>query len=59
MDLNTLRSLATVSAFLAFLAIVVWAMAGRRKADFDAAAQLPLADDPPAQSAQGALGDKQ
>jgi cytochrome c oxidase cbb3-type subunit 4 len=45
MDVNDLRSLATVLTFVAFIGIVVWAMAGRRRADFDAAAQLPLADD--------------
>ncbi len=35
----------TVLAMTAFLAVVVWAWSGRRKADFDAAAQLPLEDD--------------
>ena len=45
MDVNSLRIAATVITFAAFIGIVFWAMAGRRRADFDAAAQLPLADD--------------
>jgi cytochrome c oxidase cbb3-type subunit 4 len=45
MDLNDLRSLATVLIFLAFLGIAAWAWSSRRRADFDAAAQLPLVDD--------------
>lgn len=45
MDLNDLRSVATVLVFLAFVAIAAWAWSSRRKSDFDAAAQLPFADD--------------
>jgi cytochrome c oxidase cbb3-type subunit 4 len=45
MDLNDLRSLWTVLSFVAFLAIVVWAYSGKRKARFDEAARLPLDDD--------------
>jgi cytochrome c oxidase cbb3-type subunit 4 len=45
MDLNDLRSLWTVLSFAAFLAIVVWAYSGKRKARFDEAARLPLDDD--------------
>jgi cytochrome c oxidase cbb3-type subunit 4 len=35
----------TVLAMTAFLAVVAWAWSGRRKADFDAASQLPLEED--------------
>ena len=42
MDVNLLRSVTTLFMFLVFIGIVVWAMAGRRRADFDAAAQLPF-----------------
>jgi len=44
MDINDLRSLVTVSSFIAFVAIVWWAWSGRKKADFEAAARLPLED---------------
>lgn len=40
-----LRGLGTVSAFVAFCAICVWAWSSHRKADFEQAAKLPFADD--------------
>jgi cytochrome c oxidase cbb3-type subunit 4 len=42
MDINTLRSIVTVLAFLAFIGIVVWAWSWRNQASFDEAAQLPF-----------------
>lgn len=42
MDINALRSLVTVAAFAAFIAILVWAFLPARKAQFDDAAQLPF-----------------
>ena len=42
MDINVLRSIVTVAAFLGFIAIVVWAYRPARKAQFDDAAQLPF-----------------
>ena len=45
MDLNTIRAGITVVAFIAFLGIVAWAWSSRRRADFDAAARLPLEED--------------
>lgn len=45
MDLNDLRSLATLSMFLAFIGIVVYAWNSRRRGEFDSAAQVPLLDD--------------
>ena len=47
MDINDLRSLFTVLAFIAFIGIVWWAYSDRRKATYDAAAMLPLDDDSP------------
>jgi cytochrome c oxidase cbb3-type subunit IV len=41
-DLNTLRSLATVVCFVAFIGVVVWAYSKRNRAAFDEAAQLPF-----------------
>jgi cytochrome c oxidase cbb3-type subunit IV len=41
-DLNTLRSMATVISFLAFLGIVGWAYSKRNRAAFDEAAQIPF-----------------
>lgn len=43
--LSLLRGLGTVFAMLAFIGIVAWAWSARRKADFDAAAALPLEED--------------
>lgn len=56
MDLNDLRSVATVLLLLAFIGIAVWAWSARRKSDFDDAARVPLLDD-----ASGAppIGEKQ
>ncbi len=45
MDINTLRSIITVAAFAAFIAIVLWAYSGRRKAAFDQAARLPFEEE--------------
>ncbi len=47
MDINDLRSLFTVLAFIAFIGIVWWAYSDRRKATYDEAAMLPLDDDSP------------
>ncbi|RPJ46601.1 MAG: cbb3-type cytochrome c oxidase subunit 3 [Betaproteobacteria bacterium] len=45
MDINLMRSVITVVLFVAFIGIVVWAWGKGRRADFDAAARLPLDDD--------------
>jgi cytochrome c oxidase cbb3-type subunit 4 len=45
MDINTIRAGVTVAALITFLAIVAWAWSSRRRADFDAAARLPLDED--------------
>ena len=55
MDVNLLRSVTTLFMFLVFIGIVVWAMAGRRRADFDAAAQLPFLEPTSAESAVSGL----
>ena len=44
MDVGTVRGLVTLVLMLAFIGLVLWAWSGRRKADFDEAAQLPLDD---------------
>ena len=48
MDINDLRSIFTVLAFLCFVGIVWWAYSGRRKQVYEEASQIPLEDDPPA-----------
>ncbi len=58
MDINDLRSLFTVLAFVAFIGIVVWAYSGRRKKAFDEAAMLPFTDDEPASATAGRAGEK-
>lgn len=45
MDVNTLRSITTVVALVAFLGIVWWAWSKNRKADFEQAANLPFEQD--------------
>ena len=45
MDINTLRSLVTVLAFLSFVGIVVWAYSGRARRGFEEAARLPFEED--------------
>jgi cytochrome c oxidase cbb3-type subunit IV len=45
MMMEWLRVLGTVSAFIAFVAICIWAYGGARKSDFERAARLPFADD--------------
>ncbi|MDO9405975.1 MAG: CcoQ/FixQ family Cbb3-type cytochrome c oxidase assembly chaperone [Polaromonas sp.] len=42
MDINFLRSIVTVAAFVVFVAILAWAYRPSRKARFDDAAQLPF-----------------
>jgi cytochrome c oxidase cbb3-type subunit 4 len=44
-DIDALRSLMTVLAFVSFLGIVLWAYSGRTRRRFEEAAQLPFAED--------------
>ena len=44
-DINTLRSLATVVSFITFIGIVVWAWSRSNQSHFDEAAQLPFMND--------------
>ena len=45
MDINTLRSVATVASFVTFIGIVWWAWSKRRSSDFEQAANLPFEQD--------------
>ncbi len=45
MDTILLQIIWTVFAFVFFFGIVVWALSGRRKKDFDKAARMALDDD--------------
>jgi len=45
LDINTLRSLATVVSFITFIGIIVWAYSRRNAADFEKAANLPFEQD--------------
>lgn len=45
LDINTLRSLATVLSFVTFIGIIVWAYSRRNAADFEEAANLPFEQD--------------
>lgn len=54
MDINDLRSISTILAFLAFVGVIVWAYSGKRKHAFEEAANLPLDDDEPTQQSGSA-----
>ncbi len=41
-DINTLRSIATVASLITFIGIVLWAWSGRNAKDFEKAANLPF-----------------
>ncbi len=45
MDINDLRSIVTVLAFMSFVGIVWWAYGKGARNGFDEAANLPFADD--------------
>lgn len=45
LDINIMRSIATVAAFITFIGIVVWAYSRRNAADFEKAANLPFEQD--------------
>jgi cytochrome c oxidase cbb3-type subunit 4 len=47
MDTALLQTIWTVVAFVFFVGVVVWALSGRRKADFDKAARMALDDEKP------------
>ena len=44
MDINTVRGLCTLAAFVAFVAIFLWAYSSKRKSEFHQAAHIPLMD---------------
>ena len=45
MDINHVRGLLTAVLLFAFIGLCIWAWSSRRKAEFDAAAALPLEED--------------
>jgi cytochrome c oxidase cbb3-type subunit IV len=45
LDINTLRSIATVAGFITFIGILMWAYSSRNADDFDEAAKLPFEQD--------------
>ena len=45
MDINTLRSIATVVSMVTFVGIVVWAWSKQRSDEFAEAANLPFEQD--------------
>jgi cytochrome c oxidase cbb3-type subunit 4 len=45
MDINSLRILATIASFIAFIGIVIWAWSRHNEIDFKEAANLPFAKD--------------
>jgi cytochrome c oxidase cbb3-type subunit 4 len=45
--LGLVRAFITLTLFIAFIALWIWAWSARRRDDFDAAARAPLMDDGP------------
>ena len=45
MDINDFRGAITAILLVSFIGLCIWAWSGRRKAEFDAAAALPLEED--------------
>jgi cytochrome c oxidase cbb3-type subunit 4 len=58
MDINDLRTLMTVLAFVAFIGIVVWAYSRKRQRDFDEAARLPFSGEDSGEEADTKTGKK-
>lgn len=54
MDSALIGSIVTVVFFITFGGIIYWAWSDRRKADFDAAANLPFEEDAPRNSMRDA-----
>ena len=44
MNHGTVSGIATLLSLLAFLGVALWAYSARKRADFDAAARIPLED---------------
>lgn len=59
MDINTLRGLSSILVLLAFVGICWWAFSPKRRKQFDEAARLPFADEPPPESPSDSDADKQ
>ena len=45
LDINTLRSIATVAGFITFIGILLWVYSSRNSADFEEASKLPFEQD--------------
>lgn len=62
MDMNFYRSIATVLAFIAFIAIFWWTYSSKRKQSFEEAANIPFREvmkgDPEARAASQQRGEK-
>jgi cytochrome c oxidase cbb3-type subunit IV len=56
MDYVLLSSMMTVVMLVVFLGIIVWAWSAKRQAAFDAAARVPLEDEPGDDTGYGAEG---
>lgn len=55
MDIGTVRGLITLAILILFVGLWAWSWSRKRKPEYDAAAQLPLADDdgrPPAKEVE-------
>lgn len=53
MSAGFINGIVTAVLLVLFVGLVLWAWSGKRKADFDRAARLPLEDDPKRPNAAG------
>jgi cytochrome c oxidase cbb3-type subunit IV len=47
MDIGLVGGISTAVSMVAFIAVVIWAMNSKRRADFERTAQMPLEEDVP------------
>jgi len=60
-DINLFRGIYTVVLFATFIGLWIWAWSGKRKKEFDEAANIPFMEDqplPPVKSNQPARSDQ-
>lgn len=57
MDIALFHGLWTAALLVIFIGIVIWAWSGKRKRDFDEAANIPLDEDKPRDTVAGSKRD--
>ncbi|GIX31160.1 MAG: hypothetical protein KatS3mg124_1632 [Porticoccaceae bacterium] len=58
MDQGTLQGIGTALVMLAFLGVCWWALSPHKRRDFEEAARLPFAGDPPVDEERDEVGGR-